>query len=177
MKKSNSANLISQSNLLLSAINSSINWAENSLKDSEKISVTSALKSHRRAVRKTSIALEGKPVLALFGASQVGKSYMANNLLYNNDNLLLIHDHINGNEIDFIKSINPEGKGNEATSTVTRFTSEEVVDKSKKPVKIKLFGLKDIVLVLADSYFSDYIDQIDRYNTDQIIEHIAVFES
>lgn len=177
MQNKHKSNLINQSERIFDAINIGVDWAEKNLRDSEQSSVVNNLKSHRRVVSKTRAALNGKPVLALFGASQVGKSYMANNLLYNNDNLLLIHDHSTGNEIDFIKNINPEGKGNEATSTVTRFTSDQMIDVGKKPVTLKLFNVKDVILILTDGYFSDYIENGERANSERILKHIEYISS
>jgi hypothetical protein len=177
MQNNHKSNLIQQSDKLIDSINNGVDWAEKNLRDSEQSSVLNNLKNHRRIISKTRNALTGKPVLALFGASQVGKSYMANNLLYNNDNLLLIHDHSTQNEIDFIKNINPEGKGNEATSTVTRFTSEKINDINKKPVKLKLFNVKDVILILIDGYFSDYIENGERSNAEKIHKHIEFVTS
>ena len=177
MQNNHTSNLIQQSDKLIDSINIGVDWAEKNLRDSEQASVLNNLKNHRRVVRKTRDALNGKPVLALFGASQVGKSYMANNLLYNKDNLLLIHDQSSGEEIDFIKNINPEGKGNEATSTVTRFTIDKINDIKKKPVKLKLFNVKDVILILSDGYFSDYIENGERPNAEKILKHLQYVSS
>jgi len=161
-------NLTNQAELLTRITNQGVNWTDHYMNDREGQLLRVGLKKNRRILRKTQNALAGKPVLALFGASQVGKSYMANNLLYDQHKLLLIHNHQSGETVDFIKRINPEGKGNEATSTVTRFTATRQKDPSHKPVHLRLFGPSDIVTILCDSYFSDYIDPNERLSFDAI---------
>jgi len=170
-------NLLEQADLLSQITEQGVSWTHQFMKDREGLNLRVELKRNRRMIRKTKAALSGKPVLGLFGASQVGKSYMANNLLYNQDNLLLIHNHQNGEAIDFIKRINPEGKGNEATSTVTRFTSTRLTDKSRKPVHLKLFSAADVITILCDSYLSDYIDSSERLQGDAIRQYTEAIRS
>jgi len=140
-------------------VNQGVKWIDSYLKDEKKYETNFLLKQKRREFKRIGAVLDKKPVISLFGASQVGKSYMANNLLYNSDNKLLVYDHVKDDNIDFIKYINPEGHGNEATSAVTRFTSERETDKKRLPVKLKLFSPKDIVTVICDTYFYDYNDK------------------
>lgn len=140
-------------------VNQGVKWIDNYLKHEKKYVTNFLLKQKRREFKRIGAVLDKKPVISLFGASQVGKSYMANNLLYNSDNKLLVYDHVNDQNIDFIKYINPEGHGNEATSAVTRFTADRETDKKRLPVKLKLFNPKDIVTVICDTYFYDYNDK------------------
>jgi hypothetical protein len=133
-------------------------WSSLYLKDEQKNEVCYSLKKIRRQVNHVRSVILEKPSLALFGASQVGKSYMANNLLYNPQNKLEVVDHQTGENIDFIKWINPEGRGNEATSAVTRFTSEKTAESGNFPVLLKIFHVRDILCILCDSYYNDYSD-------------------
>jgi hypothetical protein len=172
-KTGKKAELLSNSESLVRIIDEGVKWSMGHMDDREGNRLRYDLKKNRRAVKKSMEALRGKPVLGLFGASQVGKSYMANNLLYNSDNLLLIHNHRNGQSVDFIKRINPEGKGNEATGAVTRFTSDVLADNSLKPVKVLLFSPSEVISILCDSFFSDYVDSSEGLDLEGVREYVA----
>ncbi len=106
-------------------------------------------------MKKIENVITGKPVIAFFGASQVGKSYMVNSLLCDDSKKLFLLNHKNKDErIDFIKEINPEGHGNESTSVITRFSTEKP-DADKLPIKLKLLSVKDLICILCDSYYLD----------------------
>lgn len=137
-------------------------WVSNNLKFEEKSSTSYKIKNSRRIVRKIYKSLDSKPVFALFGASQVGKSYLIKNLLSVNGAPLRISL---GNEyFDFLKDINPPGVGAESTGVVTRFTIDQVADNLLFPVRIKLLDPKDLIIILCDSYFSD-TNKIEKYTT------------
>lgn len=182
-------NIISQDKLqkianttgeLVTIINDSVKWVDGYLKDDDKSETNKEIKKQRRTLKKIKEVVTEKPVIALFGASQVGKSYMANNLLYNIENKLEVYDHTTHNTIDFIKYINPEGNQNEATGAITRFTSTDIVSNSNLPVKVKLFGVKDIICILCDTYFYDFKDskqlpkkpEIDEL-TNELIKYVS----
>ncbi|QDK77732.1 hypothetical protein EXU85_03625 [Spirosoma sp. KCTC 42546] len=115
------------------------------------------LKKNRRLLNKVRLAIVQKPTIALFGASQAGKSYLVKNILSDKNNQLFIADpRSEENTINFIKEANPEGGGSEATSLVTRFTFNEHSGKSLPPVKIRLLQARDIITIILDSYFSDF---------------------
>lgn len=168
----NLQNISLQTENLVNNINEGIQWVSKHLKDNDRSETNYKIKQYRRKLKKIQDVITQKPTIALFGASQVGKSYMANNLLYNENNKLEVYDHTTQNTIDFIKYINPEGKGNEATAPVTRFTSDQITDKSKLPVKIRLFTPKDIICILCDTYYNDFNDKKPMPNKDSIIESL-----
>lgn len=162
-------NIAGNTEKLVEVINEGVEWTNTYLTDDDRHGTNYALKKHRRTLNKVKAVVTEKPAIALFGASQVGKSYMANNLLYDSDNKLMIYNNSDeDNPIDFIKYINPSGEGTESTSTVTRFTSNYERDRSKLPVKLKLFSPRDIIIILCDSYFSDFIDDETLPRLDQI---------
>ncbi len=161
-------------------INQGIEWSNNFLKAEQKTEVKYEIKKYRRTLKKIREVVTENPSLALFGASQVGKSYMANNLLFDEDNKLMIFNYL-GKEgfndstrpierdlIDFIKYINPEGNQNEATGAITRFSSSVEIDAKKLPIKVKIFSIKDVISVLCDTYYYDYQDSKPAAKLDEL---------
>lgn len=137
-------------------------WVEQNLKYEEKKTLSNKIKKTRSDVKKIINSIESKPVFALFGVSQVGKSYLVKNLLSVSGAPLNIFNS-NGN-CDFLREINPEGAGAESTGVVTRFSIDHVIDHEDFPIRAKLLSVKDIVIVLCDSFFSD-LTRMDNYPT------------
>ncbi|WP_367391336.1 virulence factor SrfC family protein [Lewinella sp. LCG006] len=99
-------------------------------------------------------AVLSRPTIAVFGQSQVGKSYLTSNLVKAPTVPdLLIDDPITGEKISFIKEMNPYG-GKESTGTVTRFTTAPHKD-SKEGYHIKLLSPKDLVCIIVNGYYLD----------------------
>ncbi len=57
-------------------LNRLVSWVDTNLNHEEKDKLNLHIKDRRRVVRKIQNSLKSKPVFALFGASQVGKSYL-----------------------------------------------------------------------------------------------------
>ena len=118
------------------------------------------LVEQRRSLRSIEKALDENPAIAAFGESQKGKSYLMGNLLQNSSSPFKVLDN-NGDEIDFVKSINPIGLKREATGVVTRFTSfigKEERYSRQYPVLIKLLSVANIATILCDGYYNDISD-------------------
>lgn len=111
----------------------------------------------RRKLKKKKYALEGNPCVALFGQSQVGKSYLIDALLSDTDNgkVFCITDESNGKSYKFKDEMNPAGGGSESTAVVSRFASDYIPFNLSYPIKALLLSPADIVLVLCDSYYKD----------------------
>lgn len=116
--------------------------------------------NYRRQLKKKKYALEDNPAAALYGESQVGKSYLASSLLSKAGSPFNVVDG-KGNSYDFINQINPEGKGTESTSLVTRFSTDYKWVNEDFPVKAKLLSIADLILVLCDSYYNDVKAKMD----------------
>jgi hypothetical protein len=142
------------------AIDNADKWVSENLENEQKESVSIKLKNNRRIVRKIIDSIDSKPVFALFGGSQVGKSYLIKNILSIDGAPLKIQ--IGDQEIDFLKDINPPGTGAESTGVVTRFTIDQTSPFADYPIKSKLLCTKDIILIICDSFFSD-LKSIDFY--------------
>lgn len=132
------------------------------------------LTEERRKLRIIERAEKEKPAIAAFGESQKGKSYLIGNLLQKKGAPFMVKDE-KGEEVNFVKRVNPIGDKHEATGVVTRFSSgkgdEEKRYDSRHPVVVKLFTVADIATILCDSYHNDLIDK--QFYADEDIKNIA----
>ena len=154
----------------------SIDWTLKSPDVSNKLQKSKKLKSYRRIVRRIARVVDQKPAIAFFGASQSGKSHLVKNLLQDDvEKKLFIYDRSTDQTIDYLKSINPEGKGNESTALVTRFVEKDSrIYGGNKPIQIELLTVKDLILCVCDGFYSvGKIDQIDFQFTEKIQECIS----
>ena len=93
--------------------------------------------------------------VAVFGPSQVGKSYLVSVIASPADRTL--QAKFDGQDsVDFLTQINPAGE-KESTGLVTRFTTRPLASPppSGFPVGLTLLSEPDIVKILGNSYFND----------------------
>ncbi len=133
-------------------LTSSLEWLETTSNVIEKDSIRKNIKNHRRQFRKLIPRVNEKPAIAFFGASQCGKSHLVKNLLKGEHSEMKVYDNVYNRDINFIKYINPDGGGNEATALVTRFKDFEKSCKIRYPVKLDFLSVKDIILTLVDGF-------------------------
>lgn len=140
----------------LDIIEKSIHWINGSLKGGREKKPYEKLVNARRSLRKKKFSLMENPAAALYGESQVGKSYLVNSLLSQNGKPFLINGN-DGVEYSFIEKINPPGGGSESTSLVTRFSVNYQPKNPNYPIKAALMSPADLVLVLCDSFYNDLL--------------------
>jgi hypothetical protein len=165
-----------------SLLGQSSKWVKQNLTLEEKDSMVTLLHETKSEVSVLKESILSKPVFALFGISQVGKSYLVKNLLSVDGNSLDIE--LPGNDkLDFLQSINPKGGGTESTGVVSRFTIDATFSNPDFPIQVKILDVKDLVLILCDSFFSDimkldYYPSIQDFNThvDRFKEYAASSE-
>lgn len=124
-------------------------------------------RSKLKKIKRASVYNAG---IAAFGASQVGKSYLMNNMLQKDGKPFMVIE--NGENYNFVEEINPITHDTEATGVVTRFSSftKSPVEYSEEhPVLMKTLRVVDIILILCDGYFNDLVDY-DTYSEQQINE-------
>lgn len=140
----------------LEVIDKSIKWVKktDSMNGSKGDMAYDNLVDLRRQLKKKSYALEGNPAAAMYGESQVGKSYLISSLLSDIGTPFVIRNG-DGNKYNFIEDINPPGGGSESTSLVSRFSADYQPEHSKFPIKAVLLSPADIVMVLCDSFYTD----------------------
>lgn len=129
----------------------------------------------RRTLKQIKYAKTVKPAVAVYGASQVGKSYLVDTLLKDRNGELEIVAGKNGEEeqtYSFLKYLDPMGGGAESTSVISRFTTDKYKwPDDDFPVKAKIMSVVDVVLILCDSYYNDIKDK-KTYSTDEITAKI-----
>jgi hypothetical protein len=153
------------------------NWVISSLKNEKQKNAYRNLVNLRRKVNRKKYTLEENPAAAMYGESQMGKSYLVGGLLSQQGKPFSVVDG-NGDAYDFINQINPIGKGTESTSLVTRFSTKYQWHKPEYPVKARLLSPTDIVLVLCDTYYNDIKAKFDTaLSVDIINDKIAAFEA
>ena len=144
----------------ITANNHGIKWAERFLKGTSQKETKRSLIQNRINLKRIQYAASVKAGAAIFGASQVGKSYLSNYLLASKNAPTQIYDS-KGGSVGFLSSINPDGNGKEATALITRFSTNNLCGaNSEYPYKVAMLSPIDIVLVIVDSYFNDIDGQI-----------------
>ena len=138
----------------LEIIEKSNDWIKSSLDGEKQKNAYRNLVNCRRKLNKKKFVLAGNPAAALYGESQVGKSYLISSLLTENGKPFGITNE-NGKFHNFIEEINPPGGGSESTSLISRFSVNYKPVNSKYPIKAILLSPADLVLVLCDSFYND----------------------
>tara|TARA_B110000285_G_scaffold13974_1_gene13788 strand:+ start:3675 stop:6548 length:2874 start_codon:yes stop_codon:yes gene_type:complete len=147
-----------EANQLINCANEAIQWVNQHGDAVAKTGINNALKKARRNLKKVNKASSKRPAVAIFGQSQVGKSYLVQNLTKPaNDTYLQIEVIGKDQPANFLTDMNPIG-GKESTGTVTRFTLEKGKGTSEYPFKVELFEQLDIAAILANAYLSDIKD-------------------
>ena len=91
--------------------------------------------------------------VAVFGASQAGKSYLISRLAAMPGGQLTTK--FGNTTLDFLKDINPPG-GQEATGLVTRFTTRPPPTPPDAPLALRLLSQTDVIKVLANTFLEDF---------------------
>lgn len=172
--------LIQKCTLIEQVIEDGKSWVSSNLEE-DKIKITiSELNTFKRHINRYKQALYKPPAIAIYGQSQVGKSYLVSNLAKTPQSMsLFVKVPGTGDEIDFIKNINPPGGGKEATGVVSRFTTNAQYTQGFKPFEIRLFTQTDIAAIIANGYLSDithYTYAVDREKIQKKINELSAFK-
>lgn len=148
------------------SISKYLKWTKQFLKDDKQKKSYSKVVDLRRELKKISYALEENPSAALYGESQMGKSYLVSSLLSSKKRPFEIYNPAEDKYYNYIDTINPRGNKKESTSIVTRFTTTMEIENVDYPIKVKFLSPADIILLLCDSYFNDvkkhnYVPQVE----------------
>ena len=136
-----------------------LNWTKSYIKDEEDSrKIREVCLTNQLTLNRINFANDFNPAVAVYGQSQVGKSYLVDNLLTTEKSPLNIYDGT-GNKYGFIKSINPIGGGKESTSLISRFTINPYPGNPDYPICAVMLTPVDIVLILCDAYYNDVIKQ------------------
>ena len=138
----------------LAVIEKAKNWIISSLDGNKREEAYNYAINCRRKLNKKKYSLEGNPAAAIYGESQVGKSYLVSSLLSENGKPFSLIGS-NGRAYNFIEEINPPGGGSESTSLVSRFSVNYKPVFTDFPIKANLLSPADLILVLCDSFYND----------------------
>jgi hypothetical protein len=94
-----------------------------------------------------------KMCVAVFGASQAGKSYLVSVLSCAPGERLTTE--LDGKVYDFLRDINPKG-GRESTGLVTRMTTDASQAPKGFPIALRLLNQTELVKILANSFYLDF---------------------
>lgn len=154
--------------LISNSIDDVIKWAKKQDDEVIQSSVENALITQKRALTTIQRALKKRPSIAVFGQSQVGKSYLIQNLAKpDNEKFLKIYAGDKNPVVNFLTEMNPDG-GQESTGLVTRFTTKKSKVNPSYPYQVELFTQLDIACILINSYWSDLKDFEDSVSSDDI---------
>lgn len=170
----NNIELISHCTQLQKSIQLGINWlnSDTSIVPEKKQTSLYWLKRYSSYTLRFIQTLNRRPSVAIFGASQVGKSYLVSNLAKTSDANSLMIKSANGQNIDFISQINPPGGGKEATGIVTRFTTQKEAESLPGEFTIRLFSQSDLCKILINGYYSDITNYDYSIDCDEITAKI-----
>lgn len=161
-------------------INDSIYWINNNIDKDEARPILSNLKDLRADARNLETYSDGRPTLAVFGESQIGKSYFMSELLKNKDeNKFYLkfkspspqyQSFIENGYLDFLSRVNPSG-GTESSGIVTRFTISDEKQKPEAQIPVKFLRQIDLAIILADTYALDInnTSELDDYEYNEIV--------
>jgi hypothetical protein len=106
-----------------------------------------------RTATRLRLAAERPTAVAVFGASQAGKSYLVSGLAAPRGKPLIA---AYGTErLNFLTDLNPEG-GKESTGLVSRFTIRQIPSPPDAPVPLRLLSQTDVVKILANTFLEDF---------------------
>ncbi|MBF0239974.1 MAG: hypothetical protein HQM12_19915 [SAR324 cluster bacterium] len=135
------------------ALSNGLDWVKQNISDEQGCEgIHRDLRSIRREIKKLKNTADLPPTLAVFGASQAGKSYLVNSLISRpGGNAEILFGQ---RRIDFLKEINPVG-GKESTGAVTRFTIHYHGLSEQKPVKLIILTQIDLVKIIGHGYLAN----------------------
>lgn len=106
-----------------------------------------------RRARRLSHAAAQPTAVAVFGASQAGKSYLVSGLAAPRGKPLIAA--YADERLNFLSDLNPEG-GKESTGLVSRFTMRRIPAPPGTPVPLRLLSQTDVVKILANTFLEDF---------------------
>ncbi len=140
----------------LQVIEKADSWIQAALEGNKRRESHDILVKCRRELKKKRFVLGCNPATAIYGESQVGKSYLVSSLLSGKHSQFSLQGG-DGTQYNFIESVNPPGGGSESTSLVSRFSVNFTPIDEKFPIKAVLLSPADLILVLCDSFYNDII--------------------
>lgn len=140
------------------AAREALQWVEDNRRDEKDLAdISSSLTTKLcRLINSSSACAEvmkSQKTIGVYGPSQAGKSYLVSSMAAGEGGVLeTVWD---GEEINFLRHINPQGQDNEATGFITRFTHQALPAVPGFPVSVRVFREVEIAMILVNSYYND----------------------
>lgn len=135
-----------------------LNWTKSFIKDiDDSRAIRKECLMNQLTLNRVEFANDFNPAVAIYGESQVGKSYLVDNLLTTERSPLTIYDGKKEDGYGFIASINPIGGGKESTSLISRFTINNYSNNPDYPIRTSMLAPVEVVLILLDAFYNDVI--------------------
>ncbi|MBV9758033.1 MAG: hypothetical protein JO047_13345 [Alphaproteobacteria bacterium] len=139
-------------------------------RDRLRLDAATLNRSFRKLVRRAQRlrrAAERPACVAVFGASQAGKSYFINSLAEHGKPFTAVYGT---HQLNFLRSLNPQGE-KESTGLVSRFTVRSVPAPAETPVPLQLLSQTEIVKILANAFFEDFrLDELRPPGDEEVAE-------
>ncbi len=159
---------------IVTALENGIKWIHTNGDISTKETKKKLLQKSKRSLNRVIQATKKRPSVAIFGQSQVGKSFLVRSLAKSpKTSKLEIVNSVTDKRIDFLQKINPPG-GRESTGIITRFsTSKPKNVHHEYPYKVELLSQLDVASIIINGYLEDIQEYVEELNTEEILEKVA----
>jgi hypothetical protein len=160
------------------ALQDGIKWINTNGDIATKATKVNLLQENKRNLNRVIKATQKRPSVAIFGQSQVGKSFLVRSLAKSpKTSKLEVLNSITNERIDFLQKINPPG-GRESTGIITRFsTSKSRNVNPAYPYKVELLSQLDVASIIINGYLEDIQDYNEELDKEEILGKVAIFKS
>jgi|GEM_PF-3237251 len=160
-----------RSDKAIQSINNGTEWLRKNVKHGASITKIKILEKDLRSINNLLKASKKRPSIAIFGQSQVGKSFLVRTLAKSPKTSKLEVLKGDGTErIDFLQRINPPG-GRESTGIITRFsTSFPKLINPAYNFKLELISQLDLAAILVNAYLGNIKEFINDFDRDEIVK-------
>lgn len=150
-----------------------IDWLEKNGDNSTKQGKRQVVNENKITLNRVLQASEKRPSIAIFGQSQVGKSFLVRGLAQSPiTSKLEVLNSFEDKKIDFLQEINPPG-GRESTGIITRFsTSKPEGGNNNFPYKVELLSQLDIAAIITNGYLEDLKDYKEEIDKEEVLNEI-----
>lgn len=124
------------------------------------------------AARRLAGAASRPMAVAVFGASQAGKSHVIATLSRRGKELMVLFDGV-AEPVSYLRRLNPD-KEKEATGLVTRFSLRLSRTPPGFPVQLALLNHADVIKIIANAYIFDGRPRV-WAGVEQIVTHLSAF--
>ena len=131
------------------------------------------LERERILLQRINNAVSKRSSIAIYGQSQVGKSFLVQNLAKSpKTSKLEIINAGTAQPLDFLQKINPPG-GRESTGIITRFSTVASAHYDAQfPYQVELLSQLDIAAIICNAYVEDIDYSVDEHEVSITIEKL-----